>query len=345
MHTQDRIFWVDFVRAVAILLVVVLHSSADLFYEFMNIPMQEWWTANVYDSISHICVPLFVMISGYTLLGKNERLSRFIVRRLGKLILVIVVWSIIFIGYKSLFENIHTDIMGFVLAIFQGPVYFHLWFLYTLLGLYLILPVLRSFAQHASQNAQWYFIGIWLFALIGVPSLEFFIGKTPGISFVQFSGFVGYLLLGYMLGKIPRNNRLTAAMIPIAIISPAATMIRTYIASESIGAVNETFYSYLSPNVIFASIASFWLLRLLGEAVELRLSSRSKEVLTSLSQASLGIYLIHPLVMKLLAFKAGISPYMGNPLWSIPLIALITTVISFGIIWVLKKIPGSKWVM
>jgi surface polysaccharide O-acyltransferase-like enzyme len=345
MVTEKRIFWIDFTRAVAILLVVLLHSSADLFYDFLKIPMPEWFAALIYDSVSHIGVPLFMMVSGYTLLSKDESLSRFLSRRIGRLMLVILIWSLIYIGYQVLFENYQFHLGEVFVEIVKGPVYFHLWFLYTLLGLYLLLPVFRPYALHASPSAIWYFIVIWLLALIGLPSLEYYLGIYVGISLVQFGGFVGYLLIGFLLGRLAVNHRLTAAMIPIAIISPLATIIRTYAASVDSGAVYESFFSYLSPNVIFASTASFWLIKLLGEAIERRLSQRIKWFIILLSQASLGIYLVHPIVMKLLTIYLGFSPYMGAAYWSIPLVASLVTCITLVITYLLKKVPGVKLVV
>lgn len=72
MTKDGKIFWVDFVRVLATFLVILLHSAAPLLYQYSSISKADWWVANIYDSISRICVPLFFMISGYLLLEKMK---------------------------------------------------------------------------------------------------------------------------------------------------------------------------------------------------------------------------------------------------------------------------------
>lgn len=66
-----RLIWVDLVRTIAVLAVIVLHVSAWPVTQFGKIPVEAWWWANAYDSLVRPCIPLFVMISGAVLLTRK----------------------------------------------------------------------------------------------------------------------------------------------------------------------------------------------------------------------------------------------------------------------------------
>lgn len=94
--SNNRIFWVDGVRVVAILSIVWLHSFATLLYRFDSIPISSWWLGNLYDSIARMGVPLFFMISGFLLLDKSEPWSIFLRKRMTKVIIPFIAWTIIY---------------------------------------------------------------------------------------------------------------------------------------------------------------------------------------------------------------------------------------------------------
>ncbi len=82
VNTAQRIFWADTMRALAILMVVIIHSSAPVLYNWnevlaSNIPIPSWNFANILNSISRISIPIFVMLSGTFLLRSPENLQTF----------------------------------------------------------------------------------------------------------------------------------------------------------------------------------------------------------------------------------------------------------------------------
>ena len=71
MNAQREI-WLDFLRAIACILVVLLHTSAPYLYKIQTIPMRSWHVGNYVDSFTRISVPLFFMISGYLFFGEKR---------------------------------------------------------------------------------------------------------------------------------------------------------------------------------------------------------------------------------------------------------------------------------
>ena len=63
---RNRYDELDFLRAAACLMVVIVHASSDYFY----LDGPQWIAANVYDSIVRCAVPLFFMLSGALLMKR-----------------------------------------------------------------------------------------------------------------------------------------------------------------------------------------------------------------------------------------------------------------------------------
>ena len=98
------------------------------------------------------------------------------------------------------------------------------------------------------------------------------------------------------------------------------------------------FRSYPSLNIILMSLGAFILLKVAGEKIPLPLARLSEAA----SNVSFGIYLVHPLVFVWMALAwraAGFESEVGNALFVIPLAALVNFVLSWMIVFIIRKIP------
>src|SRR6266516_4855156 len=128
---KEIITWVDFIRVVAIFLVVVIHVSGQLTNVWGKIPNIQWIIADIYGGVARVSVPLFFMISGYLLLPRSESLSVFYTKRMPKLLIPLMVWSLIYLGwFCGNHPNTCTPKLVWNLLLVQGT-YYHLWFLYS----------------------------------------------------------------------------------------------------------------------------------------------------------------------------------------------------------------------
>src|SRR5690349_3999686 len=103
MIKQERVFYVDALRAWAIFLVVASHAFAGIIWAKSAYPLHVWWVFNLFDSVIRLCVPTFIVISGKLLLGSHREDSypRFIWRRFSKLVPPFFVWSMIYAYYDA----------------------------------------------------------------------------------------------------------------------------------------------------------------------------------------------------------------------------------------------------
>ncbi len=350
----ERAVWIDLIRVVALFSVVVLHIAAVPASAYGRIPLNWWWFANFIDAAVRPCVPLFVMVSGALILNpdRSQSLSAFFRRRMGKVVIPLLAWSALYAIWRMTFHGQSLTLVEFsrqLLGGMGGSAWIHLWFLYLIVSLYLITPILRVYVAHASIQNQLYFGSLWLFASAIRPLVEEQLGMVIGLSLEPVTGFVGYFVLGSTLHKLPMKpltTRWTAICWGLFLIGWSVAVIGTYVLTERDGALNEFFYSYLALNVILMSVAGFVLLGELGR----RLDSAShaaplRRAIVLCSTLGLGAYLVHAMVIE--ALQAGwlgrdLHPLSMHPAIGVPLISTIVFGISLVITWMLQRIPGVR---
>lgn len=340
---SDRLLYPDFIRSTAILLIMIIHVGAGAFYTFSD----KWNAANLFDSFSRIGVPLFFMLSGALLIGKEEYLHVFFQKRFVKVVIPLIIWSIFYWAWRTYYYG--QTVSGGIWSMFVEPLYFHLGFIYIILSLYLAAPIVRLFYPSSSTYIKMYYIIIALVVTGILPFMSVLTGITKFIfiDFSFFSGWIAYFILGKFITEC-KTNLYRWIFFSVFIVGSLSTTLLTYWWSHQRGTPNELFYLYLSPNVVVAAIGMFGFLVSFEENLK-SLSPTLQKAMISVSQASFGIYLIHPVILELLASPriAWLSPpltaNLGNPYLSIPLIALLCLGISFGIVFFMQKIPLLKW--
>lgn len=343
MSKKKPIIWVDYLRVIATFSVVFLHTSAPLLYRFNELPNNYWWYGNIYDSMVRMCVPLFFMISGYLLLDKQEPLQIFFQKRVNKVFFPLLAWSIIYVFWKAYFE--HSEDISFysLYSIALTPAYYHLWFLYAIIGVYLFLPILRVVVGNSDNVLLTYYLFIWFIAVSIIPFGEKITGIQSSLDLLSISGYSGYLVLGHCLGKV----KITHSKAEIAGITLLVSIIVTafgtyYLALNNGGEFDGYFYEYLSPNVVFMAASFFILVKYFISRNKIFSTHTPITVLTSLSSASLGIYLIHTMYLYILQngdLGFVLDGLSTHPAAGIPATALLTFLLSYLTIVFIKKIP------
>lgn len=338
---REIIPWVDLIRVVAIFLVVLVHVSGQLTSSWGKIPDDQWMIANVYGSLARVSVPLFFMISGYLLMPRSESLGSFYAKRMPKVLIPFVAWSLIYLLYYC---QSHTCTASRVsdLLLFEGA-YYHLWFLYSLLGIYLILPVFRLIARpDTDRQILWYFILLWLVFPPGRAIAEQFWGLKINLSVPMAGGFVGFFVFGYLLGGVSLSRGRLVIATGVGLLGLLVTIIGTYLLTTSSGKFDGFFYEFDSLNVMLASGAAFLLLRRLAEA-KLFTSPRIQTLLRALVVSTFGVYLVHALVIEILGDWISFLPM--NAIWSVPLVSIVVFLLSFLIVTVIQKVPFGKYIV
>lgn len=339
-----RITWYDTLRAIATVGVIGIHVSSDYQPASGTITGYDFWAGNVFDSLSRFSVPVFVMLSGALMLGREYPLGEFLKKRLTRLVLPFLFWSSIY-TIKSFWDIVDEEgSLSFHRIAYEFFVQFrdgsslHLWYVYMIVGVYLFIPIIGKWIRHSTRKEQLYFLGIWfLTILLNQPIFEKF---KPAIELSYFSGFLGYLVWGYFLNQLAFKSSRMQNLIALGLLllGLLTTILGTYFVLSSTKSYSSVFYEPLSPNILLYATGLF----LLFKDKELKFGFCVK-IRDFVSRYSYGVFLAHVLVFfKLLDFGLGWN--FINPLLGIPVTIILTLIITSAIVFVVNKLPGGKYI-
>ncbi|MBQ7168879.1 MAG: acyltransferase family protein [Synergistaceae bacterium] len=238
IETADsRYHYFDLLRVFAAFAVMVIHMVSQNWYT-TDVHTSQWQAMNFWDSIVRWSVPVFVMISGALFLSPHKDIparklySKYIFR----IFTAFVFWSLVYACWTYA-EN--GDAKNACEQFLTGE--FHMWFLWIIAGLYMIVPFVRKIA--GSETLTKYFLGLaFVFAfvlpetvnVIALFSEEYgtFAGKLAGMSRLEFvGGFTGYFLLGYFLSTARISRKAECLIYAAGIAGFAATVVMSLQAS------------------------------------------------------------------------------------------------------------------
>ncbi|MTK53744.1 acyltransferase family protein [Paludibacter sp.] len=341
-HLKKKFVWANDLRALATVSVIILHVSSEIVNKYGDVPQSEWWIGNVFDSLVRFCVPVFLMLTGALILPKTYKLGEFFKKRITRILLPFLFWSLIYIAYKIYLKREHGIEMDFwqtysymVYQLKTGASY-HLWYVYMLIGIYLIIPLVSKWIVNSSGKEIFYYIIVWICVLLfNLPGIN---PSVPNIDFTYFSGYLGYPILGYLLAYKIEGKRVKTMGLLLFIIGVIITMIGTYLSSENDGNFNGYFYTYLSPNVIITSSGIFVFIKHYYLPL-----GKFRLVTNLIGKYSFGIYLSHVFILTQLS-DAGFTASFINPLIGIPCVTIVCLLASFIVTFLLSKIPLVKHV-
>jgi surface polysaccharide O-acyltransferase-like enzyme len=343
---KDRILYIDILRVISILAVVVTHTSIAIKYGYFNANINWWWIGNFYTALSRWCVPIMIMISGILLLDPNREYPTkiFIKKRFNKVVIPLIFWSIIYVIWRyrnDILVNKYPSLLSMVQSFISGPVYYHLWFIYMILGLYILTPVLRVYIKNADKENIKYFLVVW-FVTNGIIN---FVEKLTnydykvGIELYFFTGYVGYYVLGYYLTAVEFSKKEKRLLYIMSMVCVVTTMIGTFILSKIKGTYVDDFNDFLFPNIIMMTIGVFVFIKSIDWERIIKRDSGINKFILDMSALSFGIYLIHLLVLELLQNYYKFDARITNPLISIPFVSMVIMVISYIVIKFMKRLP------
>jgi Uncharacterized protein conserved in bacteria len=330
MREKNNYF--EVLRFWACIAVITIHVTA---YVVVNRGLtftNDWWIAIFLNSASRWAVPVFIMISGALLLEKDRKVN--LIYRLIRIIIPIVFWGVFFyllnllvIGRLKAFST--HDLVSELL---KGTTSYHMWYLYMLLGLYLILPIIKVFINYSSKKSIEYFLFL-CFVLSGIlPLLLMYRGIEMNLKASMAVWAVGYFVLGYYLSTYKLNSLLEKGIYFIGVISIFVAIYGTIQINDGVN-FNEFFFRSGSITCIPMSLAVF----LLGK----NFLNKKNDIIEMLSINTFGIYLIHPCILTLLKKNLlGIDLFniFGNAILDIPIAIYLIFIVSCLITMLLRKI-------
>lgn len=366
---QKRIVFIDWIRVVACFLVMLVHASENFYaadasglagnVSLLANEANRFWVAFYDGFCGRTCVPLFMIVSAFLLvpMKPGTTMTSFYKRRflriLPPVIFFMLVYCLLPLAWGGMsWEQSVADLknLPWNFPSMAG----HLWFIYPLISLYLIIPVVSPWLERSSAKEELIFISIFILSTF-IPFIKRFIAPElwgecfwNGFTALWYcSGYLGYLVLAhYIRVHLDWNRRKRLIVGALAFLVGAAFTGWSFWFKGIPGELIETpslewAWEFCTPNVLLATFGAF----LLFTCIE---AKQTPKVIGEISRLSFGMYLMHLLFLAPIA-KLVIGGNVAEPLipvcLAIPVIAVLTYVCCVVTSKLISLIPGSKWII
>lgn len=366
-NAGKREIWIDWMRVAACFMVILVHSTEPFYLGgdgSLILNQADAFWSSFFDSFVRACVPLFVVASSYLQFPLHYSAGEFFRRRTVRVLIPFVVWLLVYaVVWGEPASNLKSLLLNFNYS--AG----HLWFVYMLIGVYLIMPLLSPWAEKVGKKELQVYLGIWLFTTF-IPLIRDWVSSDPlavaygptGIPrqalyplwgeaswngyglFYYMSGFIGYLLLGLyfrkFVGELSWSKTLGIA-IPAWLGGFAITfggfLRRVYETSggnfPAEGIINDAVYwetTWCNDTIGVALMTVAWILLFRKIKNE---GCFYKKVLLPVSKASYGVYLSH--ILLLVPIGGAVREWLGSGdegllgFWTTPVEIVLSAVLAF----------------
>lgn len=226
---EKHVHYFDHLRLIAAISVIYMHVAAGPLRSSLGL---EWQFINIFTCIGFTAVPLFFMMSGYLLLSnpKTENMNVLFKKRIPKLLLPLIGWTVVALLWLFLQDKSPANLFERLITSLKSPAYVHFWYVYTLIAIYIISPVICAALRTLDKKSH-----ILIFIIAIIPSVQYIMQVLLPASFNRFidfdiiskltflDGHLNTFVLGYYAGnlkkKIPNWILLVSGGLLIAVIS------------------------------------------------------------------------------------------------------------------------------
>lgn len=352
---RERIYYIDWLRIVCAIAVIGIHITMT---QPNNYSVQEIGESNyiiltsVYTLIQW-AVPVFLMISGNLLLHSTMISIAKVKKMTIRMGTVLLLFGSAFALLEQVFEKKTLEIgmlPNSVLLTLQQKSWSHLWYLYVLIGIYLVLVPLKKFVDN-SNNRE---ICIFTLALIVgnfiIPTINIAFG-TKIDNYMLLTQYVTYFLIGYIIGGLHDEDNDREVKVAVEALSNRGgvwlglwllvSVVKIVIQYTTVVKCGEGAALILGDRIftLVQAISIYCIFKKHMNCV------RVGRIARSISRCSFGIYLVHPFFINLLYKMMNITP-TNFPLlgvdFAIPLLWILVFVLSWGAAFIMLKVPALK---
>ncbi len=341
-NTKVRMIQYDLLRIIAAFSVVWLHTASQFWY-VLDIYSKNWIIANSYDAVSRFGVPIFVMISGALFLDHSYTLNiKYLYRHnIFRMIILYITWSFIYGLYDCIVIGWDVfDLKDILRQFLYGR--YHLWFIPMIVGIYVLLPVLKSWTENTDKKNLQYFLWLFLIFQIGCGTLRAFT-VTDELHYIldlvkieMVSSYIGYFIWGFYLSQYKISSRIKRLIYFSAVVSAVLNVVFGNILSWRAGEPTASVYD--SFGVFTFMIVSALFLAAFDICDHYSFGNTSCTVIREISSNTLGVYLMHIGLIEELE-RHGIHTMMVPIAIGIPLMSVLIFTICIIITAFIRRIP------
>lgn len=336
-----RIFYLDLLRVWAIAAVVLLHCVVPTLTSASLYGTESWYAALVLNELARAGVPLFLMISGALLLAdpRTADVGAFYKKRLPRITLPLLVWHTVYYIAHAATDGTWS-VRAYFTELFANGSEYHMWFVYSLIGIYLLAPFLKRITDACTQKQTTVLLLIAAFPGTLRPLWNLCTGSSVYLFDPLLEPYLAYFLLGYLLSRVRLTGRGRWLAAACAVFGLALGIFGN-LNSCGVGKLDFPFNGGYMLNHFLLAGALFVLARALTE--ERNVPTRLSAVTARLSDTSFGVYWIHVLLIACAQrwLVLSVSPIVLIAVWFVAVLAAAWTVmLALSLVRPLKK-----WIM
>lgn len=342
---KKRVHYLSLASIVSAFAVVMLHTNG-CFWMFST--DRYWMTANIIECVMYFAVPVFFMISGATLIDYRKRYStkEYLQKRVKKTVIPFVIWSVVGViflvargdmqmpsGAEGMKDVIQKLLNAEIVSVY--------WFFVPLFGMYLCIPLISAVKEELRKSVFTFLIvaGFVCNSLLPLLCEVFAFKYTNRVTIDVVSGYLIYVLVGYLIStnEIPRRWRLISYV--LAIIGLGMHMIGTYVLSMENGGIVSLYKGYTNVPTVLYAIGIFIFIKEVGNRIR---NEKLVRVIEGLSGYTFAIYLLHWFVMLQLIETFSIDILSITYRVGMPILIFFISII---IAWIIRKVPVLKHIL
>lgn len=337
-----RKYYIDYLRVLGIIAVITVHVSAHFYTMDDSVGETAWWLANILNSASRFAVPLFVMASGAVLLGRKMKIRDFYIKRSIRILPAILFWTIFYIGFE-VYQGLElSEILWFlkVELFVNGRAATHLWYLSMYLCLMLFAPYINMFLVGDKPSftdlSALLIIVLVFFILNSISSLGKEIAQFDIVWFKSFPWFLAYFIAGYYIDQYIDKLKIKNISILISILLIISLgALTNYFMATTFGLLRESFILKNAGLYVCILTLSIFMLARKNSAL-----LRKNIIISTISEASFGMYLIHPIFIY--GIVHNLPNYNAHPTLYMPMVIVLTFFSSLILIIGLRKVRIAR---
>ena len=293
-----RVPYIDRLRVLSMVAVVILHVAAQVSTNAADSPDSPLFLiANILNAATRFAVPVFLMISGALLLSdpRPATLDKRFRGRIIRIALPLLSWTAIYLAARLAAGLSPAGLLTALKQLLHKPAEIHLWYLYALLAIILLLPFIKLITDHAPRKLLWYGVSLWFtFSCLWqsaaglIPDLQI----APYADLHILGSYPGFFFLGYLLHTTDiriKRGWLAAIAALCVFVTFAGGWLMTR--RDPANGLNVSVFQYFMPNIAVFSACVFAYAKT-GKQTAL------PKWLSALASLSFGVYLAHELFIR-----------------------------------------------
>ncbi|MBO4679892.1 MAG: acyltransferase [Lachnospiraceae bacterium] len=322
--------YIDILKCILAFSIVVLHVNSNSLHRVQNFltPLHKDLSFATHQLL-YIAVAVFIMLTGCGLFSAAATDYKHMWPRIRKIFLCIVIFGCFFEAVRILLLHETISPREFVIDLLSGTSMSHMWYLNSLLGLYLITPLIGNFIQSKPVKETVMLTAICLFFSCLFPFVAGLAGLTYNEFFPVTGMFVSLSLTGYLIETC--DDDVCRRYLPLCIAGALLSMGVIFWIAFKKGTI-------VLQNHPLSVIAAFFIV--FGAKGLFSRSAGSRKLWENISRCTLGIYIIHPLFIHMLFSFTDFNPQLHAPLLTVPLVSVGVFILSCAVTYAYLSVKG-----